>query len=60
MDGSRTQAAICKESGIDHGNLSRLVKALRAKALIAEDEKQLKLVISVPLNFFESSGKKNG
>ena len=60
MDGSRSQAAICKESGIDDGNLSRLVKALRAKALIAADEKQLKLVISIPPHFFENSGKQNG
>jgi hypothetical protein len=38
MDGSRSQTAICKESGIDEGYLSRLAKALRAKALIAADE----------------------
>jgi hypothetical protein len=59
-DGSRNQAAICKESEIDHGQLSRLAKALRAKALIAADEKQPKLVISVPPNFFENSGKQDG
>jgi hypothetical protein len=60
MDGSRSQAAICKESGIDEGYLSRLAKALRAKALIAPDEKQLKMVISIPPNFFENSEKQNG
>jgi hypothetical protein len=59
MDGSRNQAAICKGSGIDQGNLSRLVKALRAEALIAADEKYPKLVISVPPDFFESSEKQN-
>jgi hypothetical protein len=32
MDGLRSQAAICKESGIDKGALSRLTKALRAQA----------------------------
>jgi DNA-binding MarR family transcriptional regulator len=60
MDGSRSQAAICKESGIDQGALSRLAKALRAEALIAPDEKQPKLVISIPSDFFESSEKQNG
>jgi len=60
MDGTRSQAAICKESGIDQGNLSRLVKTLRSKALIGADEKQLKLVISVLPNFFENSDKQNG
>jgi hypothetical protein len=60
MNGSRKQAAICKESGIDQGELSRLTKALRAKELIPADEKQPKLIISVPPNFFEQSGKENG
>jgi hypothetical protein len=60
MDGSRTQAMICKESGIDQGALSRLEKTLRAKGLIAADEKQSKLVISVPPNFFQISGEQNG
>jgi hypothetical protein len=60
MDGSRSQSAICKESGIDPGELSRVTKALRAKALISSDEKHPKLVISVPADFFENSGRKNG
>lgn len=60
MDGSRTRAAICKESGIDQGDLSRLAKALRAEALIAADEKHPKLVIAIPSGFFESSEKTNG
>jgi len=55
MDGSRNQATVCKESGMDQGNLSRLVKALRAKELIGADEKHPKLVISIPPNFFEQS-----
>jgi hypothetical protein len=60
MDGARSQAAICKESGMDTGNLSRLVKALRAKALIGPDEKKPRLVLSVPQGFFEDSEKQNG
>ena len=59
MDGSRNQVAIRKESEIDPGDLSRLVKALRSKALTTGDEKQPKLIISVPSNFFESP-EKNG
>ena len=54
MDGSRNQAVIGKEAGLDPGNLSRFIKALRESALIGKDEKQnMKLVISVPPNFFE-------
>ena len=60
MDGSRSQARICKESGIDQGLLSRLVKSLRTQALIAGDGKQPKLVIPVPSDFFESSEEQNG
>jgi hypothetical protein len=60
MDGSRSQSAICRESGINTGNLSRLVKALRAEALIAHNEKLPKLVLSVPQNFFENTEKQNG
>lgn len=56
MDGSRSQAAICKESGINQGNLSKFSKALLAKALIAVDEKRPKLLISIPPNFFERAG----
>lgn len=60
MDGSRNQAAICKESGIDQGNLSRLSKALRSNELIEADEKHPKLVITVPPNFFEDPEKQDG
>jgi hypothetical protein len=59
MDGSKSQAAICKESGIDSGNLSRLVKALRTEKLIGPDEKFLKLVIIVPKDFFEEAIHEN-
>jgi hypothetical protein len=57
MDGSKTQSAICKDSGIDDGNLSRLVKTLRANSLLADGDK-LKLAIPVPTNFFQ--GKAGG
>jgi DNA-binding MarR family transcriptional regulator len=59
MDGSRGQGAICKESGMDAGNVSRLVKALRAEGLTVTGEKP-KLVIAIPPNFFENSETKNG
>ena len=54
MDGSRSQADVRKEAGMDDGNLSRFVSALRAKDLITGDEKRPKLVISIPANLFES------
>lgn len=60
MDGSRSQASICKESGIDRGELSRVTKVLRAESLIAADDKQPKLVIAIPANFFDNSGANNG
>jgi hypothetical protein len=53
MNGTRIRTAIHKESGIDQGDLSRLVKALREKGLVTGDE-QPKLVIALPTNFFES------
>lgn len=55
MDGSRSQAEVRKESGIDSGNLSRLVSALRSKELIKGDEKHPKLSIAIPSNFFRHS-----
>jgi hypothetical protein len=60
MDGSKSQSTICKESGIDQGALSRLVKSLRAGALIAADEKHPKLAVLIPPNFFETAEKQNG
>jgi hypothetical protein len=52
MDGSRNQAAIRKESGIDAGDLSRLVKALREASLISKDDNP-KMVTRIPVDFFE-------
>ena len=54
MDGTRSGATISKESGIDPGQLSRFVKALRKKDLIANGDRP-KLAISIPPSFFESS-----
>ena len=53
MDGLRSQAAIVKTSGIDQGNLSRLVRKLAADDLISADQKHPRLLINLPSNFFE-------
>jgi len=53
MDGTRTQAAIVKEAGINQGNLSRLVQALADKALIASNENNPRLLVQVPPSFFD-------
>lgn len=60
MDGTRSQAAIRKECGIDVGDLSRLVKALREAALIGADDKQPKTVFPIPVNFLETFSGDNG
>jgi DNA-binding MarR family transcriptional regulator len=57
MDGSISQAAIVKETGIDQSDLSKLVKALKAESLIATDEGHPKLRIKVLPNFFDHGGK---
>ena len=59
MDGSRTQAAISKEAGIDPGQLNRLIKALENNSLIAADEKHPKLRVKLPPNFFDQKGETN-
>ena len=53
MDGTRSQSAIVKESGMDQGNHSRLVKALAAAQLISADEKHPRLLVKVPHTFFD-------
>jgi DNA-binding MarR family transcriptional regulator len=53
MDGKRKQADIQRESGINQGDLSTLVKQLKGANLITADAKQPELKISVPPNFFE-------
>ncbi len=57
MDGARTQTAIRKETGIDHAQLSRLVKALRNASLLVANSNHPKLVITVPPSSFEESWK---
>jgi hypothetical protein len=57
MDGTRSQTAIRKDCGIDDGNLSRLVKTLRAAELIGPDDKHPKLVFPVPSNLPDTVGK---
>jgi DNA-binding MarR family transcriptional regulator len=53
MDGSRSQSAIKREAGIDPGELSRFVKALRGAGL-TEKQDNPKLVIRVQPNFFDT------
>lgn len=53
MDGTRTQARIINECGIHKGDLSVLVKKLRAAELLTGDPKQPQIAISIPPNFFE-------
>lgn len=60
MDGSRISKQICAESGIDPGQLSRLLKSLKDAGLIGEDDKHPKLGLHVPVNFFGNGEKKNG
>ena len=57
MDGSRTQAMIRAESGMNQGNLSTLVKDLTAAKLVEGGNKQPKLAISIPANFFENDAE---
>jgi hypothetical protein len=53
LDGKRKQADIQRESGINQGDLSILVKQLKAANLITADAKRPELTISIPSNFFE-------
>jgi hypothetical protein len=55
MDGSRSQATIAKESGLDQGSASRLVKALAEAKLVSADGKQPKLLLKVSSRFFEEA-----
>jgi DNA-binding MarR family transcriptional regulator len=53
MDGTRTQRDIHRETGINEGNLSTLVKELRKSGLLAEDVNPT-LLIKIPSNFFDT------
>jgi len=54
MIGKRTQSDIQRETGINKGNLSTLVKQLNEAKLLTGDPKNPKLSISIPSNFFDS------
>jgi hypothetical protein len=54
MDGSRTQAVIRSETGINQGHLSTLVKNLANSKLLSGDGKKPKLAISIPATFFDA------
>lgn len=58
MDGTRSQSAIKAAVDIDAGELSRVVKALRAESLLSAGDNP-KLVIAIPPTFFEQSGERN-
>lgn len=60
MNGTRSQKGIVTESGIDKGDLSGLVKKLKAAELLTGDPKQPQLVISIPSDFFEQGGESDG
>src|SRR5438093_808885 len=53
MNGAHNQAAIRAQTGINQGNLSTLVKELGKSKLLAGDQKQPRLAISIPSDFFE-------
>jgi hypothetical protein len=53
MNGSRAQADIHRESGMQRGNLSTLVKQMAERKLLSGDVKKPKLAITIPTNFFE-------
>ena len=55
MDGTRNQAAIHKETGLNKGHLSTLVKQLSDAGLLVGDTKHPKIAIVVPSNFFEKA-----
>lgn len=57
MDGSRSQVGIRKDCGIDDGNLSRLVRALREADLIGSDDKHPRLLFPIPPNFADMVGR---
>jgi|SRR5947209_7573319 len=57
MDGTRNQAGIVKECGIDGGDLSVVVKKLKGAELLRGDPKQPLLAISIPSDFFKQGGE---
>jgi len=53
MNGSRMQADIHRESGMQKGNLSTLVKHMAERKLLSGDGKKPKVAIAIPTDFFE-------
>ncbi len=53
MDGTLSQSDIVRETGIDRGNLSRLVSALAKEQLISADDQHPRLMVNVPPTFFD-------
>lgn len=51
MDGTKNQAIIGKQSGMDQGGLSRFMKSLREVGLLGDGEKAPKISIPIPPNF---------
>jgi DNA-binding MarR family transcriptional regulator len=56
MDGTRTQKMVATDSGLDQGDVSRLVKALANQKLVSADLKHPKVLLKVPATFFEGNG----
>jgi hypothetical protein len=56
MDGTRTQAAIAKESSMDASQLNRLVKELEKGAFCLMEGKHPKLATKLPADFFDENG----
>jgi DNA-binding MarR family transcriptional regulator len=54
MNGNRTQSDIQRETGINQGHLSTLVKQLKENNLLSGDAKNPRLAITIPSNFFET------
>jgi DNA-binding MarR family transcriptional regulator len=57
MDGTRTQAAIAKESKMDPAALTRLLKQLKGKALCEVEGKHPKLAGKLPGDFWDQNGE---
>jgi len=53
MNGQRTQTEIHRASGMNQGNLSTLVKQLKASKLLTNDPNPT-LTVIIPSNFFEA------
>ena len=54
MDGSRTQKEIVAQTSVDRSDLRKVVVKLESVGLLSEGEKQPKVTISIPSNFFDA------